>query len=161
MRRGSAAGFSLIELMMAVSIIMVLMSIAIPNLLVVQQRAREATALGMLNTLRAGQETYRLSAQQYADRFRMITDFGQALGPSPPPRGGRRGRRGRRGGGGSDVLVYQGYIFRLNRPTSEEWNCTAEPIRARGSTRYFYTDETGVIRYRIGRQADRRSPVLP
>lgn len=161
--RHRAGGFSLIELVIVVAIILVIVSIAIPSLLVARQRAHEAMALGLLRTLHAEQEAYRISTQEYADTFDEITDIGQALAGGGVGGGRGRGRgRGRGGGGGSptDVIVYSSYIFRLSRPALDEWNCAAEPTRARSSSKFFYTDNAGQIHYAIGRQATSTSPLI-
>ncbi|MFQ5817882.1 MAG: type IV pilin protein [Terriglobia bacterium] len=162
MRRRSAAGFSLIELMIVIAIIMVLITMAMPSIMATLQRAHEAAAVSMLRSLHTAQEGYRISNQEYADDFRLLTEFGQASQ-------------------GGDVLLYSNYIFRLNRGEPkegkeekeekkeekkngeeewDEWECTAEPVRARGSARYFYIDDTGIIRYEFGNFATSSSPVL-
>lgn len=172
MRRANK-GFSLIELMVVVAIIMVLAAIAVPNFLTVRQRAYEASAAGMLRVLNGAQEQYRISYGEYADHFEVLTEFAQAAGGGSPPgkggggpgkgKGGAPGKGGGGppgggGGGGSNVAVHLSYIFRLNRPAPDQWNCTAEPVRDRGSAKYFYIDHTGLIRYEAGRPATNSSP---
>ncbi|MFQ5816475.1 MAG: type IV pilin protein [Terriglobia bacterium] len=148
MRRRSAAGFSLIELMIVIAIIMVLITMAMPSIMATLQRAHEAAAVAMLRKLHTDQEGYRISNQEYADDFRLLdTDFGQISQ-------------------GGDVLLYSNYIFRLTallgpgQSSLDQWECTAEPVRARGSARYFYIDDTGIIRYEIGNFATSSSPVF-
>jgi prepilin-type N-terminal cleavage/methylation domain-containing protein len=74
MRRRSHHGFSLIELLIVVSIIMVLSAVAVPNLLRVRQNAYEASAVGFLRTLQAAQIAYRSSNGVYAGSFDVLPE---------------------------------------------------------------------------------------
>jgi hypothetical protein len=42
------------------------------------------------------------------------------------------------------------YIVQLTVPDADDWQCTAEPIRDRTQSKFFYADNTGVIRYALG-----------
>jgi len=55
-------GFSLIELILVVTIVGVLAAIAVPNLLSSRRSANEAAALSAIRTISTGQETYRVTA---------------------------------------------------------------------------------------------------
>jgi prepilin-type N-terminal cleavage/methylation domain-containing protein len=60
-------GFSLIELLIVVAIILIIAAIAIPNLLKSRIAANEASAVGTVRTLNTAQVTYNSSCQQYAN----------------------------------------------------------------------------------------------
>jgi type IV pilus assembly protein PilA len=60
-------GFSLIELLIVVAIILIIAAIAIPNLLKSRIAANEASAVGTVRTLNTAQVTYNASCQQYAN----------------------------------------------------------------------------------------------
>jgi len=77
--RKRTAGFSLIELVIVMGILLVLATIAIPRLLDAEQRTREATAVSFLRHVQAAQETYRLATEEYADAFALLTALGQEL----------------------------------------------------------------------------------
>ena len=79
-------GFSLIELLIVVAIILVIVAIAIPNLMRSRIAANEASAVGSLRVLNSAESTYNIS---YNNSFtspavlRVVTRF--LLGPAPPP----------------------------------------------------------------------------
>jgi len=54
----SAKGFSLIELLIVVAIILIIAAIAIPNLLQARIAANEASAAGSLNAIKSAEVTY-------------------------------------------------------------------------------------------------------
>jgi type IV pilus assembly protein PilA len=56
--RNRNKGFSLIELLIVVAIILIIAAIAIPNLLRAQMAANESSAVGSLRTLTTAQATY-------------------------------------------------------------------------------------------------------
>jgi prepilin-type N-terminal cleavage/methylation domain-containing protein len=283
--RNSATGFSLVELMVVIAIMLLLAAIALPRLLDAQMRAYEASAVSFLKILQSNQEAYRLAHGSYADNF---TDLDlNALGPAgpgglfapdelpqlaalfsgigpfsvyaaqtsqqppdktPPPQAGdpgfggkqppkKRGPAGgtlggpgsggtgsggsggagkgrssgtggsgrpRKGAGGgsslggtpsgggtgsaapaestapqtgggsggslspspapaqksNNVVLKHNYIFTLLRPTLTTWTCTVAPIRDRGNSKFFYFDQTGVMRVELGKVASVSSPQM-
>ena len=60
-------GFSLIELLIVVAIILVIAAIAIPNLMTARVRANEAAAVATLRTINTAQTTYQMRYNTYAD----------------------------------------------------------------------------------------------
>lgn len=54
----STKGFSLIELLIVVAIILIIAAIAIPNLLQARLAANEASAAGSLNAIKSAEVTY-------------------------------------------------------------------------------------------------------
>ncbi|HLJ86857.1 MAG TPA: type II secretion system protein [Candidatus Angelobacter sp.] len=75
----SQQGFSLIELLIVVAIILVIASIAIPNMLAARARANEASAVQALRSLNSAQSIYNTS---YADTIGYAANL-SVLGPSP------------------------------------------------------------------------------
>ncbi len=69
-------GFSLIELLIVVAIILVIAAIAIPNLMKSRVAANEASAVGSLHALNTAETTYNLT---YNDSFTCTLS---ALGPT-------------------------------------------------------------------------------
>jgi prepilin-type N-terminal cleavage/methylation domain-containing protein len=286
------SGFSLIELMIVVAIILVLASLAAPEYLKVQQKAYEVSSISFLRTLQSQQEAYRLANGYYADNFNDLglyaggptlrgaplkpeeilvaslpfraqsgltaplamwswpakvvypdlesvaqtssqTSTSQdtkysteeakkkaqtqeggpgAVPPTPgsgtsssgsgPQSGGTGtstegggatgagsgsgatsgggtsgtggatgglpgGQTGGTGGSGSgsnsqksNVVVKSNSIFTLMRPTPTSWWCSVEPVRNRADSRFFFIDQTGTIRFELGRPATQSSPVM-
>jgi prepilin-type N-terminal cleavage/methylation domain-containing protein len=79
--RQRSAGFTLLELMIVVTIISILVAIAIPNLLRARMATNQTAAMQVLQNIRTGQETWRRQAKdwvwphhqlgtpEYADRY--------------------------------------------------------------------------------------------
>jgi general secretion pathway protein G len=66
-RDRGAAGFTLVELMIVVVILGILSAIAIPNLIAVQHRAKEAGVKGNMHTLQlASEDFYVMNDRRYA-----------------------------------------------------------------------------------------------
>src|SRR5512142_2132944 len=69
-------GFSLIELLIVVAIILVIAAIAIPSLMSGRRAANEASAVSSVRTLTTAQITYKISYLSYAATI-------DNLGPAP------------------------------------------------------------------------------
>ena len=134
-------GFSLIELLIVVAIILIIAAIAIPNLLKARISANESSAVGSVRTLNTASVQY--AAQCPANGFPANL---VAIGPGA----------GDCAGAGiiDNVLVLgtkSGYTFKYaagaGAPTTT-YTITATPITV-GVTgqRGFFSDQTGVIRY--------------
>src|SRR5271157_3266956 len=76
-KKHSQKGFSLIELLIVVAIILIIAAIAIPNLLRSRMAANEASAVGSLRTINTAEVTY--SSTYPGTGF---TDTLTSLGPS-------------------------------------------------------------------------------
>lgn len=124
-------GFTLIELMIVVSIIAIIAAIAIPSLMNARKSGNEASAISSLRTLTTVNEQYRNRFQEYAGSLANLSAAGyidSVLG----------------------AQVKSGYSFNYVRgaATTNTWTCNANPTVA-GTTgdRYFYVDQSGVIRF--------------
>ncbi len=171
-------GFSLIELLLVVAIILVIIAISTPMILRSMQQAYDASAVAYLRQLQGAQENYRLVNREYADSFSQLEPYltsqlaprGLPLSPFPRvvlahagPVPLQVGTPPGQGGGAPQVdqLVRSMYIFGMTRSAGDHWEATAEPVRDRTDNRYYYTDETGVIRFAVGSLADASSPPIP
>jgi type IV pilus assembly protein PilA len=74
-------GFSLIELLIVVAIILIIAAIAIPSLLGARIQANEASAVATLRTLNTAQQNYQIAYGTYADNLAKLG--GNPMAPSP------------------------------------------------------------------------------
>jgi type IV pilus assembly protein PilA len=138
-RRRNQRGFSLIELLIVIAIILIILSFALPKMSKSQMHTRETGAIVTLRTINTAQIQYQSQFGQYA------TSLAQ-LGP-PAGAGSAEGAQaanlipGNLAGGSTG-----GYNFTLTQ-TPSGYAATAVP-KAFDNTgrRSFYTDQTGVIR---------------
>ncbi len=154
-------GFSLIELLIVVAIILIIAAIAIPNLLRSKMAANEASAVGSMRTMTTASVTYS-------------STYGNGFGPSLGAMGGKAGDTLAScdeallldsvlsgGGGTTNTSTKSGYSFTYvpGKATGNSvTGCTNQGVstytinavpQSIGSTgqRGFFTDESGVIRF--------------
>lgn len=78
-------GFSLIELLIVVAIILVIAAIAIPNLMSARIQANEASAVACMRTINTAQTTYQINYNGYADNMTKLG--GNPMAPTPASSG--------------------------------------------------------------------------
>ena len=140
-------GFSLIELLVVMAIIMLLAAIAVPNLLKSKLAANESSAVSTLRTINTAQVTYSVTypAQGYADDL-------AKLGPPPSgtaPSSTASGLLDWIVGCGSQPCVKSGYSFAVTNVVGTpvvSFRATGVPA-APGQTgiRGFCSDQLGPI----------------
>ena len=138
-------GFSLIELLIVVAIILIIAAIAIPNLLRSRIAANEASAVGSMRSINTAQVTY---ASSYPD-----IGFAATLSVLGPTSGSTAVSSTNAGlvdnvlGCGTPPCNKSGYKFSVSGTTSA-YISGGDPITV-GQTgqRYFYSDGSGVIRF--------------
>lgn len=149
--RKNSKGFSLIELLIVVAIILIIAAIAIPNLLRSRIAANQASAVGSLRTLNTANITY---ASTYNTGYSSALSYlGPAAGGGLPTVLGAGLVDSILGGTGSQVSSKSGYNFTYSPgPTDNsgrinKYNFTANPgSPGTTGTNYYFTDESGVIR---------------
>ena len=132
-------GFSLIELLIVVAIILIIAAIAIPNLLRSRIAANEASAVGSIRTINTGEVTF---ASTYPDvGFAMLASLGGSGGTST-------------GAGLIDSVLASGtksgYSFTTTvtgGTPSTQYTVVGDPVSAQTGQRHFFSDQSGVIRY--------------
>ena len=140
-------GFSLIELLIVVAIILIIAAIAIPNLLRSRIAANEASAVGSIRTINTAEVTY---SSTYPDcGFTTLANLGGSGGTAT-------------GAGLIDAVLASGtksgYSFAAT-PSGGSGTCgssstpnttftlTGDPLSPQTGQRHFFSDQSGVIRY--------------
>ena len=150
-------GFSLIELLIVVAIILIIAAIAIPNLLRSRIAANEASAVGSLRTINTAEVTY---ASTYpANGFTDLKTLGGTPGSSATSASALLldNVLGCSGGTTGVACPKSGYNFvptvtvstgATGTTPTGTYSFNADPIVAdQTGKRDFYTDASGVIRY--------------
>jgi type IV pilus assembly protein PilA len=142
--RKNSRGFSLIELLIVVAIILIIAAIAIPDLLKSRQAANQASAVGSLRTINTSEVTY---ASTYTTGF--SSTLAQLDGTATPSTAASAGLLDTVLGSG----LKSSYTFKYT-PTNitatparvDGYNVTASPVAGAGNGNFYYTDMSGVIR---------------
>jgi prepilin-type N-terminal cleavage/methylation domain-containing protein len=133
-------GFSLIELLIVVAIILIIAAIAIPNLLRSKMAANQASAVGSLRTLNTACIAYSTNYNQFPAA---LTNLG------PMASGGTASSTS------ADLIdsvlalgTKSGYTFVFTAGSlNQSYSITATPITAATTGQnMYYTDQSGVIR---------------
>ena len=148
--RDKQKGFSLIELLIVVAIILIIAAIAIPNLLRSKMASNEASAVGSMRTLNTASVTYSTTYGGYPPALTNLSPAATATSTS------------------ADLIdsvlaggTKSGYKFTWSAGATDangnylNYATTAAPTSV-GTTgqRYFYSDQTGVIRGNANGAAD-------
>jgi type IV pilus assembly protein PilA len=129
-------GFSLIELLIVVAIILIIAAIAIPNLLRAKIAANEASAVGSMRTMNTASVAYSTTYGNYPPSI-------ASLGPASTPSSTTADLIDSVLAGGSK----SGYSFAWSAGTNNtSYNIVSTPISTSTGFRSFYTDQSGVIR---------------
>jgi len=158
-RRGKrSAGFSLIELLIVVAVIMVIAGIAIPNFIRSKMRANEAGAVANLRTITTASVVYN-------------TTYGVGFAPSLAALGGDPAIPSASLAGLIDSVlstgVKSGFLYTYTviatdaNGNAQAYSANADPITP-GTTgdRHFYTDQTNVIRVNLTASAGVSDPPI-
>ncbi len=153
-----ARGFSLIELLIVVAIILVIAAMAIPRFMQSKMKANEANAASALRTISTVEVTYQTTYQQG------FSPTLAAMGPGSPATAAA-----------ADLIDAQlatgaknGYTYIYNPVDAdgngqfEAFTVNANPTQP-GVTgqKFFFVDMTNVVRYAIGAPANATSPPIP
>ncbi|HYW42339.1 MAG TPA: prepilin-type N-terminal cleavage/methylation domain-containing protein [Bryobacteraceae bacterium] len=134
-------GFSLIELLIVIAIILIIITIAVPKYNRTQMYVRETAAIKAIQTIHTVQVQYQSQFGRFATS---LTELG------PPPSGAP-------GPSAADLIgndlaggVKQGYKISVNAvPGGYQVNATPEVYGVSGS-RSFFSDQTMVVRENYG-----------
>ena len=144
-------GFSLIELLIVVAIILIIAAIAIPNFMRARIAANEASAVSSCRTINSAEINYNSYYQQ---------GFSSTLAQLGPPTSGPADTN--HAAMIDDILaagVKSGYTFvyapnTLTNGHYDGYTLNANPtVAQRSGSRNFYTDPSGLIRVAYGTDA--------
>ena len=126
------AGFTLIEIMLVITILAIIMVLGFPNFIRARLNANETAAVHTIRSLSTALESYR-SAQSPDTYPALLTDLSSAS-PSYIDAAWTNGQK-------------QGYQFTYTRVSINQFTMTAAPVTANlTGNRTFFVDESGVIR---------------
>jgi type IV pilus assembly protein PilA len=140
----NSTGFTLLELLIVVAVIMIVAGIAIPNFIRSKMRANEAGAVSNMRTITTASIVYN-------------TTYGVGFAPSLAALGGNPSTPSATNAALIDSVlsagIKNGYIFSYavtasdTNGNAQAYSVTADPITP-GTTgdRHFYIDQTAVIR---------------
>jgi type IV pilus assembly protein PilA len=158
-RHTKRKGFSLIELLIVVTIILIIAAIAIPNLMRNKIQANETAAVGAMRTLN---ESVLLYSNSYGGFPHALSDMGPGSGGTTAT------------SAGADLIdsvlasgVKSGYRFSYAAVATDpsgnvlSYTITATPVVPGSSgQRSFFTDQSGTIRSTANGTADSASAPL-
>jgi len=151
MRRTGQGGFTLVEIVIVVTLVALLAALAVPSLLRSRLLANETGAIKSTRTLVTAIEIYR-SAQVPPGYPRALSDLSNAVPPYIDASLAQANSRRR---------TRQGYYYVYRRLNSSRYRLWAFPYpRGVSGNRQFYTDESGVIRAATTGRAGPNSPPL-
>jgi len=142
-------GFSLIELLIVVAIILIIAAIAIPNLLRSRMAANESSAVGSLRTINTAEVTYSTTYPTLG--FANLTN----LGGAPATCAAATGATAAGACLVDDVLattqIKSGYTFAATAgagaPAVTYFSSANPVVPGQSGQRFFCSDQSGVIRY--------------
>ncbi len=137
-KRCDRKGFTLVEILIVAAILALIASITIPNMLRSRISASETAAVASLRSIFDASQMYFNDNNEYAAN---LTDYGPP-GSSPPYI--------------DSILaagLKHGYEFDYNSADSGHYEINANPAGSLIRGRYFFMDETGIIRGHEGEEA--------
>ncbi len=140
-KRRLSRGFSLIELLIVIAIILIIITIAVPKYNRTQMYMRETAAIKAIQTIHQMEVQYQ---SQYGKYATSLAELGPPASGAPSPAAADLI--------GNDLAqgTKQGYKFTLvGIPGGYQVNATPETYGSSG-TRSFYSDQTMVIRENYG-----------
>ncbi|MFQ5735276.1 MAG: type IV pilin protein [Thermodesulfobacteriota bacterium] len=143
---GGTGGFTVLELLFTMAIVAILAVIALPVYSKFIQKARETAVISYLSKLVKAEELYYLGSPtaSYTGDFDELETTG-LITPST----------------GASTRIEHEYTFSLSSGTSggkPVWQVTAAPVDGSTSARWFYADQSGILRFETGTTASAASP---
>jgi prepilin-type N-terminal cleavage/methylation domain-containing protein len=141
-------GFTLVEIMIVVAIVMTLATLSISSVLRARHNANEMAAVASCRTIATAAQNYY--ANSYPHTYPSVLSDLVAPNSNPPYI--------------DNVLASgtkQGYNFTYTLVNSESFTLYADPVTpGKTGTRHFFSDETSIIRADASGQASASDPVV-
>jgi len=152
-------GFSLIELLIVVAIILIIAAIAIPNLLRSRIAANESSAVGSMHTINTAEATYATTYPSVGYSADLPSLAGSTC--TTPTSASACLIDATLGAATTGANSKSGYFFTYAADPNVGYTLAGTPANI-GSTgnKQFYTDNTNVIRYASGAAASATSPAI-
>jgi type IV pilus assembly protein PilA len=152
--RNKQKGFSLIELLIVVAIILIIAAIAIPNLIRSKMAANEASAVATLRSINTAEVVYSSTynvTNTFAANLTNLADNGSAAnctpGATPPNATNACLIDAAVAAATTAAKAKSGYILTYTPPSSTGYAIVNDPAQPGSSgVRHFYTDQFLVIR---------------
>lgn len=157
------AGFSLIELLVVVAVILIVAAIAIPNLLRSRMAANEASAVASLRSINTSQVVYQNSfGPGFAPTLPDLADGGAPANclPSTPPAATSSCLIDPVLASGSKSGYNFAYIPLTVGGSVTTYTVNGDPVSSAVGQRHFFTDQSLVIRANTAASATASDPVI-
>lgn len=138
--------FTLVEILVVMSILLILLTLVLPNIWRGRVNTNESIAVSNLNTLNSALQMYYINNDTFPDN---LSDL---IPPASSP-----------AYVDTDLVndPEGGYNFSYNYQGPDDFSITASPRRVgKTGNRYFYIDDSGIVHYSDEGQASSSDPVL-
>ena len=132
-------GFSLIELLIVVAIILIIAAIAIPNLIKSKMAANESSAVGSLRTITTANIAYSTACPTVGFAATLAELQAGATCPAASNEIDNTLSTGTKSG-------YSFHNYTATGTPATQFKINADPLTTSSGTRHFFVDESGVIR---------------
>lgn len=147
-QRRKANGFSLIELLIAMTLLLIMTALAVPNYLAALSRANEASAASSVRAIISAQNLYRNTFGTFTDLPNLGAEYltDSLLGA------------GQKSGYMFDATPGSGTAAGLDFTTQATPQLSIGPSAT--GTRHYYGDQSAVVRFNLTGAADISSPPI-
>jgi len=161
--RRKEGGFSLIELLIVVAIVLIVAAVAVPNLLRSRMSANEASAVASMRTVLTSEIIYNsMYTVGYSANLPSLSDGGVAANCTPPavPSASAACLLDSNVASGTKSGYLFAYVATSSGATNGSFRLNADPVGPGSGQRHFYTDDTNVLRVNIAAAASASDPAL-
>jgi prepilin-type N-terminal cleavage/methylation domain-containing protein len=161
--RRKEGGFSLIELLVVVAIVLVIAAVAVPNLLRSRMSANEASAVASMRTILTSEIVYStMYTVGFSADLPSLSDGGAVANCIPPalPSASSACLLDSNIASGTKNGYLFAYVPTAGGATNTSFTLNADPANSGSGQRHFYTDQTDVLRVNILVAASPSDPAL-